>query len=232
MTVASRVDTSGSRQRIRVWWENVSSVSNPSHTESLLARCQRGEAAAFRELFMRYRQDVVQIIHRFAAPPAEDIEDLVQEVFLQVYRSIGKFRGQSKFSTWLYRVTVNVVLMHLRAQRSRPKLSEPLPEDLRDTARPPDGQAMTNQMVRAFYRVLDQLPEKKRTVFVLHELQGLSLTEVAKIVGAPTVTVRTRLYYARRQLVELLDDDPVLGPYAELMSRPAQGTKEPAGGTS
>jgi RNA polymerase sigma-70 factor (ECF subfamily) len=140
-----------------------------------------------------------------------DLEDLVQEVFLQVYRSIKDFRGQSRFSTWLYRLTVNVVLMHRRAARSRPVLQagsdDSFGADVRDL---PDDQLSRARRVAAFYRLLDRLSDKKRAVFVLHELEGLSPSEVAKVVRAPVLTVRTRLFYARRELLGMLRDEPAL----------------------
>jgi RNA polymerase sigma-70 factor (ECF subfamily) len=140
-----------------------------------------------------------------------DLEDIVQEVFLQVYRSIKDFRGQSRFSTWLYRVTVNVVLMQRRAARSRPVLHEAADDafgaDLRDL---PDDQVARARRVSAFYRLLDRLSDKKRAVFVLHELEGMAPSEIAKVVSAPVLTVRTRLFYARRELLALLREEPSL----------------------
>jgi len=135
----------------------------------------------------------------------------VQEVFLQVYRSIKDFRGQSRFSTWLYRVTVNVVLMQRRAARSRPVLQEANDEAFGADARDlPDDQVARSRRVAAFYRLLDRLSDKKRAVFVLHELEGLSPSEVAQVVSAPVLTVRTRLFYARRELLTMLRDEPAL----------------------
>ncbi len=176
----------------------------------LIERCKAGDGLAFREIFRNHRTDVARLVQRMTGRPS-DLEDTVQEVFLQVYRSIKDFRGQSRFSTWLYRVTVNVVLMQRRAARSRPVLNE-APEDgfgpdLRDL---PDDQVARSRRVSAFYRLLDRLSDKKRAVFVLHELEGLSPSEIAKVVSAPVLTVRTRLFYARRELVALLREEPSL----------------------
>jgi RNA polymerase sigma-70 factor (ECF subfamily) len=92
-------------------------------TLGLVERCQRGDAEAFRELFRAHRQDVARLAQRMLGR-AIDLEDIVQEVFLQVHRSIRDFRHGARFSTWLYRVTVNVVLMHRRAAKSRPVFGE------------------------------------------------------------------------------------------------------------
>lgn len=178
--------------------------------DDAVQRCREGDRSAFALLFRRHRTDVVRLIHRMLGPGA-DIEDLVQEVFLQVHRSIGAFRGTSRFSTWLYRVTVNVVLMHRRALRSRPNFSLDAEEhEVVDLAPLPDEQALRHARIRAFYRLLEKLSEKKRTVFLLHEVQGLSPSEIAHLVGAPVLTVRTRLFYARREVMEYLADEPEL----------------------
>jgi RNA polymerase sigma-70 factor (ECF subfamily) len=182
--------------------------------DDLVQRCGAGDAAAFRELFRTHREDVARLVHRMLGR-TEDLEDVVQEVFCQVHRSLRDFRGQARFSTWLYRVTVNVVLMHRRAARCRPvlvtgtdSLSLPAPDVL------PDEQAARRSCVAAFRRLLDRLSEKKRTVFILHELEGLPPAEVASIVGAPVLTVRTRLFYARRELATMLHEEPELSSLA------------------
>lgn len=179
--------------------------------QALLARAAAGDPAAFKELFVRHRSDVARLVYRMLAAPS-DLEDVVQEVFVQVFRSLKDFRGQSKFSTWLHRVTVNVVLMHRRSAKSRPVLTEEAPSDMvADDRQPlPDEDAERFERMRAFERLLARLAEKKRVVFVLHELEGLPPHEISEIVGAPVLTVRTRLFYARRELEAMLVDEPSL----------------------
>lgn len=187
-------------------------------TFGLVERCQRGDAEAFRELFHTHRQDVTRLAQRMLGR-ATDLEDVVQEVFLQVHRSIRDFRHGARFSTWLYRVTVNVVLMHRRAAKSRPVFGE-APESLAaiDPRPHADEQLERQRRVRAFHRLLDRLSEKKRVVFVLHELEGLAPGEIAKIVGSPVLTVRTRLFYARRELLAMLAEEPALTSLAAELS--------------
>jgi RNA polymerase sigma-70 factor, ECF subfamily len=186
-----------------------------TEVEKLVELCQRGDSAAFQELFRRHRTDVARLVHRMLGPSAE-LDDVIQEVFLQVHRSIREFKGNSLFSTWLYRVTVNVVLMHRRSARSRPVFADASAVHPPADARPlPDEQVARLARIRAFYRVLDRLSPKKRAVFVLHELEGLPPAEIAKVVGAPVLTVRTRLFYARRELAEMLRDEPVLAAIAD-----------------
>ena len=203
-------------------------------TLGLVERCQKGEAEAFRELFRAHRQDVTRLAQRMLGR-STDLEDIVQEVFLQVHRSIRDFRHGARFSTWLYRVTVNVVLMHRRAAKSRLSFSD-APENVAavDQRAGADDQLERQRRVQAFHRLLDRLSEKKRIVFVLHELEGLAPGEIAKIVSSPVLTVRTRLFYARRELLAMLAEEPSLaGLTAELSDEtpePSDGSpaKEPA----
>jgi RNA polymerase sigma-70 factor (ECF subfamily) len=200
----------------------------------LVARCRAGEAAAFRQLFREHRVAVTRLVHRMTGG-SPDLEDLVQEVFVQVHKSLGGFRREAQLGTWIYRIAVNVVLMHRRAQRSRP-MSIPAPSDgvLVDETEQPDEQVARRRRVAALYRLLDQMSEKKRTVYVLHELEGMTPIEIAKVVGAPVLTVRTRLFYARRTLLAELAAEPALAALVESLgplSDPAPAAephKEPA----
>jgi RNA polymerase sigma-70 factor (ECF subfamily) len=188
----------------------------------LVERAQSGDAAAFRELFRLHRDDVARLAHRLMGRNASDLDDVVQDVFLQVHRSIRDFRAQSRFSTWLYRVTVNVVLMNRRAARSRPSFvesSEAHVANRTDERALPDEQVARRMRAEAFHRVLERLSEKKRTVYVLHELEGVAPAEIAKIVDAPVLTVRTRLFYARRELQQMLREEPTLAALADAVER-------------
>lgn len=167
----------------------------------------------------------MRLVHRMLGPSA-DAEDVVQEVFIQVHKSLSEFRGQAKFSTWLHRVTVNVVLMVRRAARSRPTFAgEPVLDHEPDPRLLPDEEAARRRRISAFRALIDRLPEKKRAVFVLHELEGKSPAEIAEIVDAPVLTVRTRLFYARRELDAMMRDDPTLASIVDALDAP-----EPSGG--
>lgn len=188
-----------------------------SDADDVVSRAAAGEPEAFRTLFVRHKSDVARLVYRMLNAPA-DLEDVIQEVFVQVFRSLKDFRGQAKFSTWLHRVTVNVVLMHRRSARSRPVLTEELPGELvaDDHQTLPDENVDRRERMRAFQRLLSRLADKKRIVFVLHELEGLAPAEIAEVVGAPVLTVRTRLFYARRELEAMLAEEPTLAPLAGL----------------
>lgn len=200
--------------------------------DPLIAAAQRGEAPAMRALFERYRQDVLRITFRVLGPSA-DLEDVAQEAFVQIFRSLPNYRGDAKFTTWLYRVVTNVARMHVRHERSRPRLGgapEGLLEARPDHAQGPDEEAARNARLRVLYRHLDGLSEKKRTVLVLHDLAGVAAAEVAHIVEAPVLTVRTRLFYARKELYAALAADPELSDLLDALQQ-ARGGDQGAGGS-
>jgi len=159
--------------------------------------------------------------------PGAEVEDLVQEVFLQVARSLDGFEDRARFSTWLYRVTVNVVLMHRRAAGRRPRLvEEGLAPPALDVAASADEVVDGRARLHAFYSLLGQLSDKKRTVFVLHEVEGLSPAHISEIVGAPVLTVRTRLFYARREMKRLIVAEPRLRNMLSELEREDSGPRE------
>jgi RNA polymerase sigma-70 factor (ECF subfamily) len=202
--------------------------------DPLILRAQAGDERAFHELFVRHRGDVSRLVFRTIGPSA-DVDDVVQDVFIHVYRSIPSFRGDSKFSTWLYRLTMNVARMHLRKGRSRPQIADvPVPEAPREERHDrPDDAAETALRVKALYALLENLSEKKRAVLVMHDLEGMAAKEIAEVVDAPVLTVRTRLFYARKELYAALAADTALGPVvqtllAELHGKPGgDGDGEP-----
>lgn len=197
--------------------------------DPIVQRCLDGDERAFRDLFVRHRNDVGRIVFRVMGP-SPDLEDVVQEVFVHVYRSLRSFRGEAKLSTWLHRLAVNVTLMHLRRARSRPRFADvAVPEAPQDPdAGSPQQLAERAERVRALYRALETLTEKKRTVFVLHDLEGLAAKDVSEIVGAPVLTVRTRLFYARREVLAALAREPSLGAVAEELMQELGVTDEKA----
>jgi RNA polymerase sigma-70 factor, ECF subfamily len=172
-----------------------------SPEEDLLRRCRAGERGAFDEFYRQHRRPVAANLYRVLGDRNE-LDDLVQEVFVIAFRGMDKFRGEARLSTWLYRICVNVALGRLRTRARRPP---PIP-----TAEPPEREADAGtssperlmerrEDVIRVYRALDQLAPKKRVVLVLHEIEGLDIKEIAEIVQAPLVTVRTRLHYARKE---------------------------------
>jgi len=193
----------------------------------LVRRCRGGDERAFERLFLRHRGPVTGLVYRMLGPGPE-LEDLVQEVFIQVLRSLGSFRDEARFSTWLYRVALNVVLMHRRASGRRPRLvDEGQAAPAVDAAPSAHDVLETRRRVEAFYALLGRLSDKKRSVYVLHELEGLSPARIAEIVQAPVLTVRTRLFYARRELGRWIEEEPALAAaLAELSEEVATEPRE------
>jgi RNA polymerase sigma-70 factor (ECF subfamily) len=143
-----------------------------------------------------------------------------------VYRSLPTFRGDSRFSTWLYRLAVNVTRMHLRKGRSRPKFSDVDVPDVasEEDARRDDPESVVEQRerLRVLYRLLDGLGEKKREVLVLHDFEGMPAKEIAELVGAPVLTVRTRLFYARKELYAAMANEPALAHVLDALQKAAK----------
>jgi RNA polymerase sigma-70 factor, ECF subfamily len=199
--------------------------------DTLAQRAALGDDRAFSELWQRHREAVARIAFRILGSSAE-LDDVVQEICVQVWRSLPTFRREARLSTWIHRIAVNVVLMHRRAARSRPPPvahAEASTEALTDAALWPDEAAERRRRMSAFQRLLCRLSDKKRTVFVLHELEGVPPTEIAAMVGAPLFTVRTRLFYARRELEAMLLDEPTLAALAPHPPGASRGAMPTAG---
>lgn len=170
--------------------------------EALVERCRRSDRDALGQFYRAFRTDVARNLYRVLGPNRDDLEDAVQEVFIEVFRSITRFRGEAKVSTWLYRVCINVALQRLRKRRRLAEVSsEDVSADPRDE-RTPQRALEVGERMNAVYGILDHLSPKKRVVFILHEIEGREPKEIAGIVGAPVLTVRTRLHYARKEFYE------------------------------
>ena len=208
----------------------VASAVAKRELDEVVRRAQQGDSAAFADLFRKHRSSVAAIAYRMLGPSA-DLDDVVQDVFLQVHRSLPDFRGQAKFSTWLHRVAVNVVLMTRRRARSRPSYAREEAGRHEPDDRPlPDQDVARQRRLAAFRKLLDRLSEKKRTVFVLHELEGMAPAKIAELVDCPVLTVRTRLFYARRELAELMRTEPSLAALVAAKDRDATSQASPTQG--
>lgn len=180
-----------------------------------VSRCQNGDAAAFGELITKYRSKVYATIYNLVRNE-QDAWDLAQETFLKAWRNIARFRGQSSFFTWLYRIATNVTIDSLRRKQiesgvefddtlgigdieagaaTAPR-TEPLPH-----------QHLQNHEIQArIDAALKQLSAEHRTVIVLREVEGLRYEEIAEATGCSVGTVMSRIFYARKKLQSLLRD--------------------------
>jgi len=175
----------------------------------LVRRCREGDRAACDQLYRDHRRFVAANLYRVLGDRGE-LDDVVQEVFVIAFRGLDRFRGDAKLSTWLYRICVNVALGKLRSRARRPPplpTAAPIAEEQGSDEGSPERLLERRQDVARVYRVLDTLAPKKRIVLVLHEIQGLDIREIAEIVQAPLVTVRTRLHYARKEFYRRIAEE-------------------------
>jgi RNA polymerase sigma-70 factor (ECF subfamily) len=200
--------------------------------EELVRRFRRGDESAFNEIFRAYRSLVWGVLHHLMPNDAE-LEDVVQQAFVEVFRSLDSFEGRSKLSSWVARVALHVGYHHLRRKKSRPhdyEAERSMPEIIDPSPRgDPEAAAERSEAIARVYAILETLPEKKRTVFILNDLQGLAQEEVAEVVGTNIATVRTRLFYARREFWKKAESDPVLGRVLEQGGRDVLALKKDLG---
>jgi RNA polymerase sigma-70 factor, ECF subfamily len=163
--------------------------------------CQRGERDAFNPLVERYQRDIYRLCYRYVNDP-QDANDMAQEVFLKAYKAIGRFRGESSFSTWLYRIAVNTCLNFRSTRR-------PEGEELSDAV--PDGRAGAltllerEEQADRVRAAVSRLPEKQRATLILKIYHELTHEEVAGIVGASVGTVKANLFHALGNLRKMLN---------------------------
>ena len=173
-----------------------------------IERAKRGDGEAFQSLYDRHKRRVYSLCLRMTANTAE-AEDLTQEAFLQLYRKIATFRGESAFSTWLHRMAVNVVLMHLR-KKGLPEVSleeqlDPQQEDgpRRDFGAPDLSLAGSVDRVN-LQRAIESLPAGYRAIFVLHDIEGYEHNEIADMLKCSIGNSKSQLHKARLKLRDLL----------------------------
>jgi len=192
-------------------WDHLSpeqSAASKARSEAeLIARAQRGDEAAFASLFDAHRRRVYSLCLRMTGDTAE-AEDLSQEAFLQLFRKISTFRGESAFSTWLHRLVVNVVLMHLRKKGlQQVSLDEPdtSQEDSVKREYGDDDRRLLGSVDRiALGRAIDQLPPGYRAVFILHDVEGYEHNEIAQIMKCSVGNSKSQLHKARLKLRDAL----------------------------
>ncbi len=170
-------------------------VVDPLRALALAAR--DGESAAFTKLYERTREQAWRVLYRVVGP-SPDLEDLLQESYIQLMKALQSYRGESRVSTFLHRVCVNVGLMHLRSKkRRREELSDEVPEVQSGDHHDPHRAAQVKQAADLVQRALGTLSDEKANVFVYHDLLGLKPEEIAELLDCPPNTVRSRLNRAR-----------------------------------
>jgi len=193
----------------------VKTEPKPVADKTLAAAAANGDMVAFEELYKRHNRRVYSVCLRMTHSVSE-AEDLTQEAFIQVFRKIGSFRGESAFTTWLHRLTVNQVLMYFRKRSvklERTTEEGDTPEQVARGTQNPNAMPVLDRI--ALDRAIDHLPPGYREVFLLHDVEGHDHEEIGKILGVATGTSKSQLHKARMKLRRLLkEQNPALEPAA------------------
>ena len=185
--------------------------------QALVERVQRGDKKAFDLLVLKYQQKVANLVSRYIRDPGETL-DVTQEAFIKAYRALGNFRGESAFYTWLYRIAINTAKNYLVAQARRPpgtdvdaETAEQLDVGTRlREYNTPENHLLQDELAETVAEAMNDLPEDLRTAIMLRELEGMSYDEIAKAMGCPVGTVRSRIFRARAAIDARLK--PLLEP--------------------
>lgn len=184
--------------------------------QALVERVQQGEKAAFDLLVIKYQNKIIQLAYRYVHDQDEAM-DVAQEAFIKAYKAIGRFRGDSAFYTWIYRIAINTAKNHLVASGRRPPRSDIDAQEaeqydsaagLREYATP-ERMLLKDEIKQTIASAIDGLPDDLRTAITLRELEGLSYEEIAEAMECPIGTVRSRIFRAREAIDGKLK--PLLG---------------------
>jgi RNA polymerase sigma-70 factor (ECF subfamily) len=170
-----------------------------STDEELVARSRGGDLDSFNQLVLRWERPIYALAYRVIGRE-EDARDVAQETFLRAFRALSGFKGQAKFSSWLYRITLNLCRDWIRRERRAPVAQAPEGVDLIELASEAEPVESIEDLVarrelgRAVAKAMAMLPEEQRTAIVLKEYHGLTFQEIADLLDCPLSTVKTRLY--------------------------------------
>lgn len=184
-----------------------------STDEELVARSMGGDQDSFNQLILRWERPIYALAYRTIGRE-EDARDVCQETFLRAFRALPKFRREAKFSSWLYRITLNLCRDWARRQRRTPVVQAPEDVDLIEMAAAAEPSESIEDLVsrkdltERVERAMARLPEEQRTAIVLKEYHGLTFQEIADLQGCPLSTVKTRLYQGLTVLRRELARDP------------------------
>lgn len=175
--------------------------------QELVLRVQRGDKSAYDLLVHKYQHRITQLVNRYVKDPSE-AQDVAQEAFIKAYRAMTRFRGDSAFYTWLYRIAINTAKNYLvaRARRSFNHEVDYQVAEHGDSSQylsdlnTPEKLLLNDEIIANIQQTLDELPKNMREVIVLRELDGLSYEEIAKSLDCPVGTVRSRIFRAREAI--------------------------------
>ena len=171
--------------------------------QQLVQRAQRGDLRAFDLLVLKYQGRIAALVSRYVSDAGE-VEDVTQEAFIKAYRALGKFRGDSAFYTWLYRIAANAAKNHLVAKGRRPGADATIEDaegfdegGMLSESASPEALAMGGELAEVVESALKALPEELKAALMLREFDGLSYDDIADVLGCPVGTVRSRIFRAR-----------------------------------
>ena len=174
--------------------------------QQLVQRSQRGDLRAFDLLVLKYQGRIAALVSRYVSDAGE-VEDVTQEAFIKAYRALGKFRGDSAFYTWLYRIAANAAKNHLVAKGRRPGADATIEDaegfdegGLLSESASPEALAMGEELAEVVESALNELPDELKAALMLREFDGLSYDDIADVLGCPVGTVRSRIFRAREAI--------------------------------
>ena len=176
--------------------------------QQLVQRAQRGDLRAFDLLVLKYQGRIGALVSRYVSDAGE-VEDVTQEAFIKAYRALDKFRGDSAFYTWLYRIASNAAKNHLVAKGRRPGADTTIEDaeafeqaGLISESSTPEAVVMSEELAQVVTEAMNALPEELRAALTLRELEGLSYDDIAAVLECPVGTVRSRIFRAREAIDE------------------------------
>ena len=191
----------------------VQSLTAQEAARDLVRRCVEGDRTAQTRLFREEVRRVHGLLYRVLGPSGPH-EDLIQETFLRVFRSLPQFRGESQLSTWIGGIALNVAYGHLRSNPPPAVRLELVPDPRVDEAEA-EQRVAARQGLRRLYQLLERMDPRLRIAFTLHAIDGRPLREVAELMSATVVATKARVWRARRELDKRAKHDPLLGSYLE-----------------
>ncbi len=189
--------------------KSMSEAPSAPTDNQLVARTLGGDVAAFNDLVVRWEPSLYRFVVRYLGDP-EEARDVCQEAFMRAYSNLDRFRGQAKFSSWLYQIALNQCRTQFRRRKTRPTVS--LDEDEQQShlhlvpagGDVPETAAIKSQHATTLQAALSGLPEEQRTAIILKEYHGLKFREIAEILETPESTIKSRLYHGLESLAKSL----------------------------
>lgn len=189
--------------------------------EELVEKVKKGDADVYEKIIQKYQSKVFGLIYNMTKNQ-NDIEDLAQEVFIKIYKNLGKFKGESSLYTWIYKITVNLCLDEMKKRKNVIYLDEKIEVDDGEVNRELPSEEKSQEKLyeekelqEKLHNCINKLPEKQKVMIVLRDIKGFSYEEISKITDVKLGTVKSQINRARLKLKELLDEEGTFLEYIE-----------------